>query len=298
MPSGPAATTTARARWTLRSFCQPGARAHGFDLVALAPVGGAERADVDDRAFRQHGRAAALGEVEVVLHQRVLRPVRAADHAAPAQPAARALGSLAAEVRVRDGLAGLAEEDAHRRLFVRLAHAELLAELAQELIGGVVVRVLHDAEHPLRLGVVGREHALPVVHLRPLAVLEERLRRHVQRVRIAQAAAAHAAAGDDCDVLEGGHPEDAPHPQVGAPEVALQVGGGPWKLVVGEPTSALQHAHRVALLRQPQRRDAAAEARADDEPVEVEMPCALHSHCHLSLTDPEPVATTPLYSVK
>ena len=91
----------------------------------------------------------------------------------------------------------LAEEDADGRLLVGVADAELLAELAQQLVGGVVVRVLRDAEHPLGLGVVGRERALPVLHVRPLRVLEEGLRRHVERVRVAEAAAADAAAGDD-----------------------------------------------------------------------------------------------------
>ena len=88
--------------------------------------------------------------------------MQAADHAAPAQLAAGAVGALAAEERVGDGLARLAEVDADRRVFVGVADAELLAELAQQLVGRVVVRVLDDAEHPLRLGVVGRELRLPV----------------------------------------------------------------------------------------------------------------------------------------
>ncbi len=223
-------------------------------------------------------RAAALGEVEVVLDERVLGAVGAADHAAPAQLAAGAVGSLAAEERVGDGLAGPAlpaEEDPDGRLFVGVADAELLAELAQELVGGVVVGVLDDAEHPLGLGVVGRERALPVLHLRPLAVLEERLGGHVQRVGVAEAAAADAAAGDDRHVSEDRQPEDALHPQVRVPGVAPQVGGGPRELVVGEAPPALQHADAVALLGQAQRRDAAAEARADHQPVVVEA--ASHS---------------------
>ncbi len=86
-------------------LAQPRARAHAFDLVAVASVGRAERADVDDGAFGHHPRAALLGEVQVVLDERVLGAVRAADHAAPAQLAAGAVGPLAAEERVRHGLA-------------------------------------------------------------------------------------------------------------------------------------------------------------------------------------------------
>ena len=48
---------------------------------------------------------------------------------------------------------------------------------------------------------------------------------------------------------------------------------------VGEAPAALEHADAVALLGQPQRGDAAAEARADDQPVVVEV----LTHCQESL---------------
>src|SRR5918994_737415 len=48
-------------------------------------------------------RAGALGQPEVVLREGVLGVVRAADHAAPARDAARALRPGAAEERVRHG---------------------------------------------------------------------------------------------------------------------------------------------------------------------------------------------------
>src|SRR4029077_21238183 len=120
-------------------------------------------------------------------------PVRAADHAATALPAAGAVWALAAEERVGDGDAGLAEVHPDGGLFISVADTHLLAQLAQKLVGGIVVRVLHDAEHPLRLGVVRSKRRLPVVHVRPLAVLEDRLRWHVQRVCVSKAAPADAA---------------------------------------------------------------------------------------------------------
>src|SRR5262249_41032596 len=105
----------------------------------------------------------------------------------------------------------------------------------------------------------------------PLAVGEELLRRDVERAGIAQAAAAHAAARDDRDVLEVRQPEDPLHPQARGPEVALQVRGVLWELVVRRAPPALQDPDRGAPPRQARRRDAAAEARADHEPVEVEV---------------------------
>ena len=211
-----------------------------------------------------------LGEVEVVLDERVLGAVGAADHAAPAQQTARAVGPLAAEVGVADSLSGRTEEDPDGRLFVALADAELLAELTQQPVDVVVVRVLDDAEHALGLGVVRREGGLPVLERGPLRVFVEGLRRGVQGVGVAEAAAADAAPGDDGDVPEGGQPEDALHAELGVPEVAPQVGGGARQLVVGVAPAALEHADRVALLGEPQRAGAAAESRPDHQPVEVE----------------------------
>ena len=217
-----------------------------------------------------------LGEVQVVLHERVLGAVHAADHAAPAQVAARAVGALAAEERVRDGLAGLAEVDADRRAFVGVAHAELLAELAQQLVGRVLVRVLRRR----RASAAPRRSAARASLSQSCIPAHWRSSKncfggHVQRARVAEAAAADAAAGDDRDVLEGGQAEDALQAEARAPEVALQIGRRARELVVGEAPAALEHADRVALLGQAQRRHAAAEAGADHQPVEVVLSLAL-----------------------
>ncbi len=56
---------------------------------------------------------------------------------------------------------GLVEVDPDRRLAVGVADAKLLAELAQQLVGRVVAVVDDDAEHPLRVCVVGGERAPP-----------------------------------------------------------------------------------------------------------------------------------------
>jgi len=195
---------------------QPRAGALRRDLVALGAVGRADRPDVDDLALREHLDAGPLGEPQVVLDQRVLGVERAADHAAPAQHAAGAVGSLTAEVGIGGRHARLAEVDADARLGVGVVGADLAPVLAQQLVGRVVGDHLRDAEHPLGLVVVGRQRRLPIVELRPLAVGVEALGRAVERVRVSEGAAADAGAGDDGDVAERRQAEDPRRPSRGA----------------------------------------------------------------------------------
>ena len=86
----------------------------------------------------------------------------------------------------------------------------------QQLVGRADALVLDDAEHPLGGLVVGRELGLPVAQLGPLGVLEEGRAGPVERVGVAEAAAADAAAGDDEDVLEEGQPQNPRMPSFGA----------------------------------------------------------------------------------
>ena len=251
-------------------LAQPRPRALGDDLVAVRAVARAERAHVDDRALRHHARAPVLGHPQVVLGQRVLRARRAADHAAPAADAARARRAVTAEVRIVDGHAGLAEEDADAGLGVGRLRADVLAELAQRVVRGVVGGDGRDAEHALRLVEVRRERRLPVVlEPGPLRVVVEARPRAIQRVRVAEAAAADARAADDRHVLEQRQAEDPVQAEARREEVAAQVPRGLRELVIGEPPAGLEDADAVALLGQPVRRDAAAEPGPHDDPVEV-----------------------------
>ena len=248
----------------------PGAGVLGRDLVALGAVGGAERPDVGDEPLGVDLGAGALGQPQVVLDQRVLGAVRTADHAAAAAQAGRAVGACAVEERVGDRRPRLAvEQHADARLGVRVLDADLARVLAQQVVGGVVLVVGDHAEHPLGLVVVRRQRRLPVVEAGPLGVLVEPAARAVERVRVAERAAADAGAADDRHVLEGREAEDAAQPEPRRPEVAPQVPGGAREVVVAEAAAALEHADRVALLAQAQRGDAAAEAGADDQPVVV-----------------------------
>ena len=241
------------------------------DLVAVRAVAGRpDRADVDHRPLGADLRALALGEPQVVLLEGVLGSDRAADHAAADELTARARRAVAAEERVVSGHTGLAEVHAHARLGVGLLDPDLPAELVQQLVGGIVHVDVDDAEHALGLVVVAPQLGLPVLgQMPPLGVGVEGLAGAVERVGVPERTATDAAAADHRDVLEGREPEDALEAQPRHPPVAARVPGVLGELVVGEPPTALQDADAVPFLAQPQRGDAAAEARADDRPVEV-----------------------------
>jgi hypothetical protein len=237
----------------------------------LVPSGRAERADLGDGALGQDLHAGALGEVEVVLRQRVLGVVAAADHAGAAADAAGARRAVAAEVGVGHGPAGLAEEHADAGRRVGLRHAPLLGELAQQRVGGPLALVLGDAEHLLGGLVVGRERRRPVLELAPLRIAVEggALGGPVERVGVAEAATADAAAGDDEDVLEERHAEDPAEAEARQPVVAARVPGRLCEVLVAVAAARLEDGDLVALLGESERADAAAEARADDDPVVV-----------------------------
>ena len=264
MPSGPAATTTPLAVSVCAVLVEPRAGALAGHGVAVAAVGRAERADLGDGALGEDLHAGALGEVEVVLGQRVLGVVAAADHAGAAADAARARRALAAEVGVGDGLARLAEEDADAGRRVGVLDAQLAGDLAQHAVGGALALVARDAEHLLGGLVVRGERGLPVLELRPLRVAVEgrALGRAVERVGVAEAAAADAAAGHDEDVLEQRHAEDALEAEPRQPVVAAGVPGRLGEVLVAVAAAGLEHRDAVALLGEAQRADAAAEARS------------------------------------
>ena len=152
-----------------------------------------------------------------------------------------------------------------------VADAHVVGDLLHDPVGVGERRVGDDAEHPLRLVVVRHQLGAPVGDVRPLRVVEERLRRHVQRVGVVQRAAADARAGQDHHVAQQVDALDAVHAELRRPQELAQVPGGLGELVVGEAATGLEHADAVALLGQPQRADAAAEPRADDQDVVVRL---------------------------
>ena len=238
--------------------------------VAFAAVLRTDRADVDDLALRQDLHAALLREPQVVLEQRVLGAFAAADHARAAEGATAALGTFAAEVRVRDLLPRLAEVHAHGRASKGIFDTELATDVPQEFLPVALARHLLHTEHSLGRVVVRREHRRPVVQLAPLRIGEEFRARTVERVGVDRAAAADGRAADDECVLERRHAEDASQTEEGRPQPASQLPRRRGVVLVPMPSALLQHADAVTLLREPQCRDAAAESGSDDQPVVVE----------------------------
>jgi len=228
-------------------------------------------AHLGDGAQRLDDRPAALGQGEVVLHEGVLRADAAADHAVPTERAACALGALPAEERISDPLPRFPEPHADGCAAERRAHPEVLGGSGHDPLDRSVVRIaVHHAEHAPGCGIVRGERGAPVPDRCPLRVGEERRARFVQRVGVVERPPAHSRTGEDHDVRK---PMDALHPEAPErrdPEVATHVPAGLREVLVGESPPGLEHADAVALLREPEGRDGAAEARTDDDDVLIE----------------------------
>src|SRR3989442_6584480 len=97
----------------------------GGDRVAVGAVGRVQGPDLDCLSLGQYLSAEPLGKPQIVLDQRVLGPVAAADHAAPAADAAGSRRALAPKIGIGHLLARLAEEDADSRVFEGVGDADL-----------------------------------------------------------------------------------------------------------------------------------------------------------------------------
>src|SRR5690606_802832 len=103
--------------------------------------------------------------------------------------------------------------------------------------------------------------------LRPRGRREEIVLRRRQGARVDERAPAHADAVRDGDVVEEAELEDARRPHRRAPVPLLEVARAPGEVFFVEAQALLEDQHLVALLGEPERRDAPAEARADDDEV-------------------------------
>jgi hypothetical protein len=167
---------------------------------------------------------------------------------------------------------------------VGVADAHPLGHTPHGVVGRGDERVDRDAEHSAGLVVERVQLILPVGDVPPLPVGEERTGRPVEGVGVHQRTAADARAGqhhdaaglgaaDEVHALHAGQAERR-RPQVaGDPPVGLRQPGvaraGRAVPSGVEAAARLDHADLVALLGQPERRDAAAEARPDDQYVVV-----------------------------
>ena len=174
----PTPTTTT---WSAAQRAPP-ARTPGVphvDLVARRPGQVAvPRADARHRRHRVDPRPRRLGEVQVVLDQRVLRVVPAPGHALAAVQAPVARGPRAAEVRVGDLLARFSppapKKTPTSAVAEGVADAHLLGDVAHHLVRGRDARVGRGAEHPRGLVVGQVELVGPVGDVAPLRVVVER----------------------------------------------------------------------------------------------------------------------------
>ena len=152
-----------------------------------------------------------------------------------------------------------------------VADAHIVGDLFHHLVGVGERRVLDHAEHALRLLVVRHQFGAPVGDVLPLRIVEERVRRHIQRVGVVQRSAADARARQDHDVAEQVDPLDPVHAQLRHPEELPQVPRGLGVFVVGEASARFEDADAVALLGEPQRRNTSPETRTNDQNVVVRL---------------------------
>ena len=213
-----------------------------------AAVGAA--ADAQRLRLRTDHGAELLGAPEVVPVERVLRFVAAADHAAAAAHA-------------------LVEVDGHDRRAERVLRTHAARHLAHDLVGGGGERNRRRAEHSACGLVPRRELAPPVADPRPLRILEERVERLVEHVRVDERAAADAGAGEDERAAQRGQALDPVQAEPRCEDEPPQVPARPREVVGAEAAPGLQDAHAVALLGGAQGGHAPAEARADDDHVDI-----------------------------
>ena len=252
----------------LRALTNPRARSLGRHIPGAVGQGA-------QAGYRRHGddlRAGSFGQGEVVLEQCVLGAVSAAGHALAAFDAACPLGSCAAEVRVVDLLAGLvAEEHTDRGLDEGVSDAHVLGNGLHDLVGGCHVRVANDSEHASRLVVERCGFTAPVGDVGPLLVLEERLRRLVQRVRVVQRATTDARARENQAVAQQVDALNAVATELRRPQEAFEIPAGLGEILVLVPTSGFENADPVTLLDEAQCGDAAAEPGSDDQYVVIRL---------------------------
>src|ERR1700689_1809185 len=219
-------------------------------------------------------RPSRFGEAKVVLEQSVLGAVAAAGHARPAFQAAGPGRAGTTEERVGNRLARRlgsvrAEEHPDRSRHEGVTATHVVGDLLEQAISVGERRVLDHTEHPLRLLVMRHQFGAPIGDVRPLLVVEERLRRYIQRVGVVQRSTAHAGAGQDHAVLQQVDALDAVAAQLGSPQELTQVPRCLGEVLIGVAGAGLEYADPITLFGQPQRRDTAPKARTDDQDVVV-----------------------------
>ncbi len=227
-----------------------------------------------DGGHRMYLRSNRFRETKVILHQGVLSAVAAAGHTGSTFQTAGPGRSRATEVRVGNRLAWCfaavgPKEHADRCRHERVAHAHVVGDFLDDAVGVGKGRVRDHTKHPLRLLVVRSQLGAPVGDVRPLPVVEERIRWHIKRVGVVQRATADAGTRQNHAVLQQVDALDAVAAQVGRPQELAQIPGGLGEILVGEAAAGLEHPDAVTLLGQPERGDTPPETRTDNQDVVI-----------------------------
>ena len=150
-----------------------------------------------------------------------------------------------------------------------MADPHLVCDVAHRHVGGRHCRVVGNAEHALSLLVVRRKLLPPVGDACPLRIVEELIRRDVQDVGVDQRSPAHAGSGQDDRVLQEVDALNPPQAEPRRPQVRPKPPRGLRVRRLVEASACIDHKNAVALFRQPQGSDRAAESAADDDDVEA-----------------------------
>ncbi len=144
-----------------------------------------------------------------------------------------------------------------------------MRDLTDDALRARLERRLDRTEHRAHALVVRRELVAPVGDVGPLWIVEERVERLVERVRVDERAAADAGAREHEQIVEQRHALDAAQAEPRHEDVAAQVPVRPREVVRPETPARFEHGDPVALLGEPERRDATAEPAADHEHIDL-----------------------------
>jgi hypothetical protein len=169
----------------------------------------------------------------------------------PTFDAAGPPGAGANEIRIVGLLTGAAEEHSHGGGSVGARDPHIPRNPLYHLIGFGVPAVGRHAEHPLRLVIVRIELVPPIGEVRPLRIVEERVRRPVQRICVVQRTTPDAGAGQHHEITQQVYALDPVATHGRRPQEVAQLPRRGGQLVVGETPPRLEHTDPVTLLRQP-----------------------------------------------
>ena len=227
--------------------------------------------------------AGPFGQVQVVVVERVLRAGAATEGAASALRTGHRR-PVVAEEGVGDSTGGsVAEVDAHPGGVHGSGYSERVGRPAQDVIACCRPRNRSRAQHPFSQRIVREEFRLPVESRVPTRGPEHRCVGPVVHPCVDERPAAHPDAQQRDQSAAHPQPCDAPAPEPGRPQQAMDLPGRCGEVLRPPAPPGLENCDAVTLLRQTQRRHATAEPGADDDHIARAHPT--HSCRHSQYID-------------